>query len=212
MRLNELSDNPGATKKRKRVARGPGSGTGKTAGRGHKGAGSRAGFGGSIHPLYEGGQMPYFRRIPKRGFTNAMFKQEFHVLNVKTLEARFADGQTVDAESLKSHGLIDNSGAPIKILGEGELTKKLNVVAAKFSSSARDKIEKAGGTVTVDALPDRAALARAKRGSAKKAKPQPQAASAAESAAESAVATDQPAKPQAAEPATETENESKETE
>ncbi len=145
--IHEITAQVGKHRSRKRIGRGPGSGTGKTAGRGHKGSGSRAGFGGSIHPLYEGGQTPYFRRIPKRGFTNALFRKVYNVVNVKVLEARFEAGDEVNVETLAAKGLISHSHAknPLKILGEGELTKKLTVTAAKFSASAKQKIEAAGG-------------------------------------------------------------------
>lgn len=147
--IHEITSQVGKHRARKRIGRGHGSGNGKTAGRGHKGAGSRAGFGGSIHPLSEGGQMAYFRRIPKRGFSNALFRTDYHVINVKVLEARFDAGDDVTTESLAAKGLIHNTKQPVKVLGEGELTKKLNVTAAKFSGSARQKIEAAGGTVTL---------------------------------------------------------------
>jgi large subunit ribosomal protein L15 len=143
--IHEITSQVGKYKDRKRIGRGPGSGTGKTAGRGHKGAKSRAGWGGSIHPLYEGGQTPYFRRIPKRGFNNARFAKEYAVVNVKLLEANFADGAEIDAGALAERRLIPNATMPLKVLGEGELTRKLTVTAAKFSESARRKIEAAGG-------------------------------------------------------------------
>ena len=147
--IHEITSQVGKHRARKRIGRGHGSGNGKTAGRGHKGAGSRAGFGGSIHPLYEGGQMSYFRRIPKRGFSNALFRTTYHVINVKALEARYEAGEEVNTETLIAKGLIHNAKQPVKVLGEGDLTKKLNVTAAKFSASAQKKIEDAGGTVTV---------------------------------------------------------------
>ena len=143
--IHEITKLVGKHKRRTRIGRGPGSGRGKTAGRGHKGAGSRSGFSGSIHPLYEGGQMPYFRRIPKRGFNNANFRTNYAVVNVKVLEAHFDDGQTVDIKALADKHLVPNDKLPLKILGEGELTKKLTVKAAKYSASAKEKIEKAGG-------------------------------------------------------------------
>jgi len=143
--IHEITKLVGKHKRRTRIGRGPGSGKGKTSGRGHKGAGSRSGFSGSIHPLYEGGQMPYFRRIPKRGFNNANFRTEYAVINVKILEAHFEDGATVDVKALADKHLVSNDQLPLKILGEGELTKKLTVKAAKYSASAKAKIEKAGG-------------------------------------------------------------------
>lgn len=165
--IHEITEQVGKHKARKRIGRGPGSGHGKTAGRGHKGAKSRSGWSGSIHPLYEGGQTPFFRRIPKRGFSNVQFATSWAVVNVKVLEANFADGETVDAAALVSRRLIP-ADLPLKVLGEGELTKKLSVVAAKFSGTAKNKIEKAGGSATVEALPDLAAKAKAKRMKGKK--------------------------------------------
>lgn len=146
MMIHEITSKAGKHTKRKRIGRGPGSGTGKTAGRGHKGAGSRAGWSGSQVPGFEGGQMPYFRRIPKRGFTNAMFKKVYSTINVRTLDARFEDGEEVNTQTLRDHGLIRNSKLPLKILGDGEITKKLTVTASKFTASAAKKIEAAGGT------------------------------------------------------------------
>lgn len=149
MMIHEITEKVGAHKRRKRIGRGIGSGHGKTAGRGHKGARSRAGFGGSQHAGFEGGQMPLFRRIPKRGFTNAMFKVTYNAINIKSLEARFEDGADITPETLKAAGLIGNTKKPVKILGEGDLTKKLNVTAAAFSKSASEKITAAGGSATV---------------------------------------------------------------
>lgn len=139
MKLHDLKPAPGSTKTRKRVGRGPGSGNGKTAGRGHKGQRSRAGFSQRIG--FEGGQMPLIRRVPKRGFTN-IFRQEFAVVNVRDL-ADF-EGE-VTPEALVSHGLA-RKGMPVKVLGDGELSAKLTVKAHKFSQSARQKIEAAGGS------------------------------------------------------------------
>ena len=149
MMIHEITKLVGKHKKRKRIGRGPGSGTGKTSGRGHNGAGSRSGYSGSVPANYEGGQMPYFRRIPKRGFNNAAFRTEYAIVNVQLLESRFEDGAEVNTESLAKAGLVGNAGQPVKILGEGELTKKLTVTAKRFSASAREKIEKAGGSCTV---------------------------------------------------------------
>ncbi|MEM8883684.1 MAG: 50S ribosomal protein L15 [Planctomycetota bacterium] len=133
-------------KNRKRVGRGTGSGNGKTAGRGHKGQQSRSG--GGTPPGFEGGQMPLYRRLPKRGFNNAKFRTVFAIVNVGQLEGAFEDGATVDAEAIRAAHLINAKSGPIKVLGGGELTKKLVVTAAKFSGSARQKIEAAGGSVT----------------------------------------------------------------
>ena len=148
MMIHEITIHAGKYKTRKRIGRGEGSGHGKTAGRGHKGAASRSGW--KRRPGYEGGQMPIFRRMPKRGFTNAPFRRLFHVINVKQLDARFDDGATVTRESLAEVGLIRDTKLPLKVLGEGMLSKKLFVTAARFSATAKTKIEEAGGTVTVD--------------------------------------------------------------
>jgi len=129
--------------KRKRVGRGPGSGTGKTAGRGVKGQQSRAG--GGTPPGFEGGQMPLYRRLPKRGFNNAKFRTVYAIVNVGQLENAFEDGATVDAGSIRDARLVNAKSGPIKVLGGGELTKKLNITADRFSASAKRKIEAAGG-------------------------------------------------------------------
>lgn len=145
MKINELSATPGARQTAYRKGRGPGSGNGKTAGRGHKGQNSRSG--GGVRPGFEGGQMPLYRRLPKRGFNNKRFAVQYIEINVGDLD-RFDEGMTLDAQSMKQSGLITlpkvNDG--IKILGNGELTKKLHVRANAFTASAKDKIEKAGGT------------------------------------------------------------------
>ena len=144
MKLGELKPAEGATHSKKRVGRGHGSGLGRNAGRGDKGYHSRSG---SKHrPWFEGGQMPLHRRVPKRGFSNFLFKKEFQVVNVSDLELLTAD--TIDSNVLKDNGLVKYSMRPIKILGTGDLTKKLNVTANSFSKSAKEKIEKAGGSVT----------------------------------------------------------------
>ena len=142
MELNSLKPKKGARHAKKRVGRGPGSGHGKTAGRGEKGQKSRSGF--SRQMGFEGGQMPLHRRLPKRGFTN-IFKKENTVVNVSDLE-RFDNGATVDEAALRGAGLIKGRLHGIKILGDGKLTKKLTVHANKFSESARRQIEAAGGT------------------------------------------------------------------
>jgi large subunit ribosomal protein L15 len=129
---------------RKRIARGPGSGLGKTAGRGHKGWGQRSGA--SRRPGYEGGQMPLYRRVPKRGFTNARFRTDYTVLNVELLEG-FDAGTTVDLEAVLARGLTRRTAPLFKVLGDGKLTKSLTVRAQKFSKSAAEKIRSAGGTV-----------------------------------------------------------------
>lgn len=138
MKLSELSPADGSNKSKKRVGRGPGSGTGKTAGRGHKGQKSRSGYSGRIG--FEGGQMPLIRKIPKRGFTN-IFRTEFTVINVGALEG--FEGE-VTPETLRSHGLI-RANLKVKVLGSGELKSALTVKADAFSKSAREKIEAAGG-------------------------------------------------------------------
>ncbi len=149
MMIHEITKKVGKNKQARRVGRGHGSGWGKTSSRGHKGAGQRAGSGSQQHPLYEGGQIQYFRRIPKRGFNNSVFRKYFNIVNVSSLEERFESGADVSGDALVKVGLVHDLKLPIKILGEGELTKKLNVTAAKFSSGAVKKIEAAGGTCTV---------------------------------------------------------------
>ena len=145
MKLEDILSAAGKNKRRKRVGRGIGSGHGKTSGRGHKGYGSRSG---SKRRLgYEGGQNPTLARIPKRGFNNANFRKEFQVVNVASLEANFDDGATVDVAALKAASLIGDAMLPVKILGNGEIAKKLTVVASKFSASAKEKIAGAGGSV-----------------------------------------------------------------
>jgi len=146
MELHDLHPAPGAKRQRKRVGRGPGSGTGKTAGRGHKGQKSRSGY--SRRYGFEGGQMPLVRRIPKRGFTN-IFRVEFQVVNFRDLERVFSEGDTVSPESLIEKGLVRGGKRPIKVLADGDLSKKLIVQAHKFSGTARAGIEKAGGSCEV---------------------------------------------------------------
>ena len=146
MKLHELEKNIGATHKKKRVGRGPGSGLGKTSGRGQKGQKARSG--GSINPVFEGGQLPLYRRIPKRGFSNAKFKTVYAVINVEDLNV-FEDGTVVTEALLKDTGLVKKQLDGIKVLGNGELEKKLTVRAHKFSDVAKEKIEKAGGKAEV---------------------------------------------------------------
>lgn len=143
MELHNLRPAAGAKRPRKRVGRGPGSGNGKTAGRGHKGQKSRSGY--SRRYGFEGGQMPLVRRIPKRGFFN-VFRVDYQVVNLRDLERVFADGDEVNATTLVEKGLIRRGPKPVKILATGDLSKKLSIVADKFSGSARSKIEAAGGT------------------------------------------------------------------
>lgn len=145
MKLDELKPAEGSRFERKRIGRGIGSGTGKTSGKGHKGQNARSG--GGVRPGFEGGQMPLYRRLPKRGFTN-IFAKEYVAVNVSELE-RFDNGTEVSAELLKEAGVISKVKDGVKILGRGEITKKLTVKAAKFSASAQEKIEKAGGKTEV---------------------------------------------------------------
>lgn len=145
MELAEITKLAGAHKRRKRVGRGRGSGHGKTCGRGHKGVGQRSG--GTIRALTEGGQMPLFRRIPKRGFTNAKFKIVYDVVNVFELDECFEPGAEVTKLALAEAGLIRSEKRLVKILGDGDLTKKLTVQAERFSKSALQKITDAGGSV-----------------------------------------------------------------
>lgn len=146
MKLHELSPAEGSKKAVKRIGRGAGSGQGKTAGKGHKGAKARSGY--SRNPGFEGGQMPLQRRVPKRGFNN-IFRTEYAVVNLASLEERFEAGATVDAESLKACGLIKKELDGIKVLANGELTKALNIKVNAVSEAAKSKIEAAGGTVEV---------------------------------------------------------------
>ena len=148
MRLEDLRPAKGSTKKRKRVGRGRSSGTGKTSGRGHKGLKARSG--GGARPGFEGGQMPLYRRLPKRGFLPYGGKTEFAVVNVKDLSARFAAGSVVDPEGLVNAGLIKRSGRHgVKVLGDGAVDHALTVKAHRVSESARQKLEGAGGRVEI---------------------------------------------------------------
>ena len=145
MKLHELHPAEGSTASQKRLGRGAGSGLGKTSGKGHKGAKARSG--GGKRPGFEGGQMPLYRRVPKRGFNN-VFGTEYAVVNVERLEV-FEDGAVVDAAALLEKKIIRKELDGVKILGGGELTKKLTVKAAKFSASAKEKIEAVGGKAEV---------------------------------------------------------------
>ena len=144
MKLHEL-DNLNA-KNRKRIGRGPGSGTGKTSGKGHKGQNARSG--GGVRPGFEGGQLPLYRRLSKRGFNNYNFRTVYATVNVSDLE-RVDEGTVVDMELLKSVRLVNKELDGLKVLGNGELTKKLTVKANKFSETAKQKIENVGGTTEV---------------------------------------------------------------
>ena len=146
MKLHELQPNYGSVKVSKRVGRGPGSGNGKTAGKGHKGQNARSG--GGVRPGFEGGQLPLFRRLSKRGFNNYNFRTVYATVNVGDLE-RFEEGTVVTPELLKETGLIKKELDGVKVLGNGELTKKLTVKAAKFSDTAKTKIENLGGKTEV---------------------------------------------------------------
>ncbi|EMT45663.1 MULTISPECIES: 50S ribosomal protein L15 [Anoxybacillus] len=145
MKLHELQPAPGSRKERNRVGRGIGSGNGKTSGRGHKGQNARSG--GGVRIGFEGGQTPLFRRLPKRGFTN-IHRKEYAIVNLEVLN-RFEDGTEVTPELLLETGVVSKLKAGIKVLGNGELTKKLTVKAHKFSASAKEAIEAAGGTTEV---------------------------------------------------------------
>ena len=146
MKLHELQRNIGATHEKKRVGRGSGSGLGKTSGRGQKGQKARSG--GSINPVFEGGQLPLYRRIPKRGFKNAKFKTVYAVINLSDLNV-FEDGTVVTPALLKDTGLVKNQLDGIKVLGNGKLEKKITIQASKFSASALEKIKEAGSKAEV---------------------------------------------------------------
>nr|6PPF_L Chain L, 50S ribosomal protein L15 [Bacillus subtilis]6PVK_L Chain L, 50S ribosomal protein L15 [Bacillus subtilis] len=145
MKLHELKPSEGSRKTRNRVGRGIGSGNGKTAGKGHKGQNARSG--GGVRPGFEGGQMPLFQRLPKRGFTN-INRKEYAVVNLDKLNG-FAEGTEVTPELLLETGVISKLNAGVKILGNGKLEKKLTVKANKFSASAKEAVEAAGGTAEV---------------------------------------------------------------
>lgn len=146
MKLHDLAPAAGSTKERKRIGRGPGSGQGKTAGKGHKGQLARAGRG--MRPGFEGGQMPLQRRIPKRGFNN-IFRTELAIVNVATLDKYFEDGATVTVDALLEKGILSKTMDGVKVLGQGEISKKLTVQVNAFSESAKAKIEAAGGKAEV---------------------------------------------------------------
>lgn len=147
MLSHEITSIVGKHKQRNRVGRGPGSGNGKTSGRGHKGQKSRAGY--SRMPMFQGGAIPLFRRLPRVGFSNFNFAVNYEIINVMQLEKFFEDGATVGIEQLVKCGLIEGTTSKVKILGDGRLTKKLDVCAHKFSKSAEEKISSCGGSVKV---------------------------------------------------------------
>ncbi len=145
MKLHELSPAPGSVQDAWRKGRGPGSGNGKTAGKGHKGQNARSG--GGVRPGFEGGQIPLYRKLPKRGFTNH-FATKYCVINLSVLN-KFEDGATVDLDILKGCGIVKENYDKLKVLGAGELSKKITVKATVFSASAKEKIEAAGGKTEV---------------------------------------------------------------
>lgn len=148
MQLHELTPAEGSKRHKKRRGIGIGSGNGKTAGKGHKGQKARAGR--SVSPYFEGGQMPLSRRIPKRGFSNFRFASKFEIVNTADIERVFESGDTVDIATLSEKGLVDiRSGERVKLLGDGELTKRLTVKVNAISASARQKVESVGGTIEV---------------------------------------------------------------
>ncbi|MEM1058328.1 MAG: 50S ribosomal protein L15 [Verrucomicrobiota bacterium] len=161
LRLHTTQPRPGSRRRKKRLGSGESSGLGKTSGRGHTGAGARAGF--SMRPGFEGGQMPLFRRLPKRGFNNAAFTKRYCPVNVGDLEKKTWDG-VVDEKALRQAGLVGGRWAGVKILGTGELKQKLELEVHQVSASAKEKIEKAGGSVKIlAAAAPEAAPAKAKK-------------------------------------------------
>ena len=147
MKLHELSPAEGSVKDSFRKGRGAGSGNGKTAGKGHKGQNARSG--GGVRPGFEGGQLPLYRKLPKRGFNNSKFAKQYAIVNVKTLEEKFSDGAVIDGELLLKEGIVNTLLDGVKVLGRGEVTKKLTVKAAVFSASAKEKLEAVGGKTEV---------------------------------------------------------------
>lgn len=168
MQIHEITAAAGRRPRRKRVGRGESSGMGRTSGRGNKGMGARAGSG--PHPLHEGGQMPIFRRIPKRGFSNFNFRVDYEVVNLDTLDERFENGGQVSAQSLFAQGLVSKPEARVKILGRGALQKRLSCEVHAISESARKAVEAAGGAIQLIPRRDPKALWKAKRNSAKRAR------------------------------------------
>ena len=146
MKLHELSPAEGSVRESYRKGRGPGSGNGKTAGKGHKGQNARSG--GGVRPGFEGGQLPLYRKLPKRGFNNSKFAKVYAIVNVEALNV-FEDGAVIDLEALLAKKIVRKAGDGLKVLGNGELTKKVTVKATIFSASAKEKIEAAGGKIEV---------------------------------------------------------------
>lgn len=152
MNMHNLKPRPGAKHRVKRLGCGESSGLGKTSGRGHKGQKSRSG--GGVRPGFEGGQMPLHRRLPKRGFNNTRFQDKIAVVNVASLNERFEDGDTVNMETLKAARLVKGTYDSVKVLGNGELAKKLTVEDCKVSATAKEKIETAGGSIAESKKPE----------------------------------------------------------
>lgn len=142
MKLHDLHNNPGARKRRKTVGRGDGSGHGGTSGKGHKGQRARAGA--NMRPFFEGGQIPFFRRLPKHGFSHP--RRELNIVNISVLDKIFSANDSIDEKILQEKGIIGDRNTGLKVLGNGEVTKALKIKANKFSASAKAKIEAAGGT------------------------------------------------------------------
>ena len=147
--IHDITEQVGKHKRRKRIGRGPGSGHGKTSGRGHKGAGSRSGFTGSVRASYEGGQVAFYTRFPKRGFSNYKFRTDYKVINIQTLDARFDDGAEITPATLAAAGLLASVETPVKLLAQGGTTKKFTIRVAAASKAAKAAIEEAGGSVEV---------------------------------------------------------------
>ncbi len=145
MKLHDLKPTPGSKHRRRRVGRGESSGLGKTSGKGNKGQKARSGA--SIRPGFEWGQMPLARRLPKKGFNNAQFKTDYAIVNLASLEAKFSDGDEINEQTLRNAGLIKGRFDGVKLLANGELTRKLTVSVDKVSATAKEKVEKAGGKV-----------------------------------------------------------------
>lgn len=163
MNINDVNKQAKASKKPRRVGRGIGSGRGKTSQRGHKGQGSRSGS--SMNPVFEGGQMPLVRRVPKRGFNNKKFADQVVAVNIGDLDLIFSENEAITPKSMKEKGVVKKVFDKIKILGDGKLSKALHITAHAFSASARQKIETAGGKITL--LPEKKAVVKNKMGSRK---------------------------------------------